>query len=136
MKYLFLGPFFFLFYLSVNAQITVTKVTGRIKNKAGEIIRPGSELKTNESLFFSAEKDKLWVIEVGNGEYVISPSPKAKSEYNVISELLSSTLHLQLKSGSLSGRSQIFEKIPEAFVTDRNVNSKLVIEHENKYLFE
>ncbi len=136
MKYIHTILSFLLFSASVSAQFTVTKVSGRVKTEAGGLIRPGSELKSSEHLYFSSMRDKLWVIQVGKGERMISPSPQATVENNVISQMLISAIHMDYRSGSLSGRGQVIEKLPDALQSDVGGTHKILIEDKNKYLFD
>jgi C1A family cysteine protease len=119
-----------------NAQYIVTKVSGKVKNGAGNPVRPGSNLKSDEQLSWSSVADRLWVVIVGKGEKILSPSPKAAKANNFLSEVIMSSLHQDSRSGSLSGRGEIIEKIPDAFRTAPTSNGKLVMELENKFLFD
>lgn len=119
-----------------NAQYIVTKVSGKVKNAAGVAVRPGSQLKADDRLSWSSMTDKLWVVIVGKGEKILSPSPKAAPNGNLIAEVLMSSLHQNSTSGSLSGRGEIIEKIPDAFHTAPASNGKLMMEEENKFLFD
>lgn len=130
--------FFLLLYCVENtmAQYTVTKVKGTVTNKSsGELLKTGSKLKETDLLSFSSATDLIRVIVAGKGVFVISPSPKATRQGNVVIEMLKSTFHLQSKEGYLSGRGEETELIPGSMETDNTVNTKLVISKENKYLF-
>lgn len=122
--------------MAANAQYIVTKVSGKVKNAAGVAVRPGSQLKADDRLSWSSLADKLWVIIVGKGEKILSPSPKAAAASNLFTEVLMSSLHQNSASGSLSGRGEIVEKIPDAFHTASTSNGKLMMEQENKFLFD
>jgi C1A family cysteine protease len=136
MKKLTLIALFVLFICTgVNAQYIVTKVNGRVKNGAGEYLRPGSQLKADEHITWSTINDKIWVIIVGKGEKIISPQPGVPHS-GPFQELLTSSLHLDSKSGSLSGRGEIIEKIPDALHADVKSTGKIVIEDQNKFLFD
>lgn len=121
---------------AANGQYVVTKVLGQVHNAAGVTIRPGSQLKNNERLSWSSMHDKLWVIIIGKGEKIISPSPQAASGNNLFTEILVSSLQLDSRSASLSGRGEFIEKIPDALATNPNSNGKVIIEQENKFLFD
>lgn len=130
--------FFLLLYCVENtmAQYTVTKVKGTVTNKSsGELLKTGSKLKETDLLSFSTASDLIRVIVAGKGVFVISPSPNATRQGNIVIEMLKSTFHLQSKEGYLSGRSEEVEYIPESMETDNTVNTKLIISKENKYLF-
>ena len=130
----------FLFVLLIgkcaDAQYIVTKVAGRVKGEDGVYIKPGSQLKGSEHLTWSSLKDKLWVVIIGKGEKTIAPSPDVAATNNVFVQLLSSSLHQDSKSASLSGRGNSNEKIPEVLHTSPGSNGKLIIENENKFLFD
>ncbi len=130
--------FFLLMYCVENtmAQYTVTKVKGTVTNKSsGELLKTGSKLKETDLLSFSTASDLIRVIVAGKGVFVISPSPKATRQGNIVIEMLKSTFHLQSKEGYLSGRAEEVEYLPESMETDNTVNTKLIISKENKYLF-
>lgn len=126
----------FLVSISLNAQFTVTKVSGRIKTGDGDLVRPGSELNSNAHLYFSSLRDKIWVIQVGKGEKMISPTPQAIVENSLFSQMLLSALHVTSMSGSLSGRGQSTEQLPDVLQGDPGVASKVIIEERNQYLFD
>lgn len=121
---------------TVKAQYIVTKVAGKVKNQSGESVRPGTELQDNTRLSWSSLGDKIWVVIVGKGEKIITPSPKATPGENLFSEVLMASLHQNSKSGSLSGRGEIIEKLPDALRTNTAGNNKVIIEKENKFLFD
>ena len=130
--------FFLLMYCVENtmAQYTVTKVKGTVTNKSsGELLKTGSKLKETDLLSFSTASDLIRVIVAGKGVFVISPSPKATRQGNIVIEMLKSTFHLQSKEGYLSGRAEELEYLPESMETDNTVNTKLIISKENKYIF-
>ena len=122
--------------MAAKAQYVVTKVSGKVLNQAGNSVRPGSVLKDNDRLSWSSPADKIWVVMVGKGEKILSPSPKAEANNSVLTEVLISSLHQNSSSGSLSGRGEIIEKIPDAFRTAENSNGKLIMEYENKFLYD
>jgi len=127
-----------LLMLSANgsfAQYIVTKVSGRVKTSDGKYIKPGSQLKPDDKLQWSTMQDKLYVVVVGKGEKIIAPSAAAAAGNNVYTELLLSALHQTSRSGSLSGRGEIIEHIPDALKTYAASNGKIIIEDENKFLF-
>jgi hypothetical protein len=136
MKKINLIALLLLCFTVANAQYIVTKVSGKVKNQAGNSVRPGTQLKDNERLSWSSLADKLWVVMIGKGEKIISPSPKATPDNNLLSELLTSSLHQNSSSGSLSGRGEIIEKIPDALHTAATSNGKLIMEQKNKFLFD
>jgi len=121
---------------SLRAQYIVTKVSGRVKNSTGSFIKPGTELKPQDRLTWSSLNDKLWVVIIGKGEKVISPSPQAVSGNNALTELLVSALHQDSQSGSLSGRGEIIERVPDALHTDPNSGGRVIIDEGGKFLFD
>jgi hypothetical protein len=135
-KLLPLFAFCIIFTTAVKAQYIVTKVAGKVLNESGNSVRPGSVLKDNDRLSWSSPQDKIWAVMVGKGEKILSPSPKAEANKNMLMEVLLSSLHQNSKSGSLSGRGEIIEKIPDALRTAENSNGKLVMEYENKFLYD
>lgn len=120
----------------VKAQYIVTKVAGKVKNEAGDYVRPGTELKSDAKLSWSSQNDKLWVVIVGKGEKIITPTPQAAAPNNVLTQVLIASLHQSSTSAALSGRGEIIEKIPDALRTDPKSNGKVIIEQENKYNFD
>jgi C1A family cysteine protease len=135
-KLTFIALLFQLISAAANAQYIVTKVNGRIKNGAGQYIRPGTQLKADEHVTWSTMNDKLWVIVIGKGEQVLSPQPGSQHGSGPFQELLLSSLHLDSHSGSLSGRGEIIEKIPDALHADSKSTGKIIIEEVNKFLFD
>ena len=117
-------------------QFTVTKVNGRIKTESGTVIRPGTELRSNDRLVFSSTRDKLWVIQAGKGERMISPTPQATQGNSVFTQLLITALHMDSRSGSLSGRGAMIEKLPDALQANSGTQHKILIEDRNRYLFD
>ena len=76
-----------------HGQYTVTKVVGQVKNKStGEQLKPGSKLKDDDMLEFSAPKDMVRVIVSGKGIYVLSPTPRTDNAPSAIVEMLKTTL--------------------------------------------
>ncbi|MEO6497612.1 MAG: hypothetical protein ABIN95_01300, partial [Mucilaginibacter sp.] len=121
---------------AASAQYFVTKVSGKVKDEAGDYIRPGIKLTGNETLLWSSAKDRVWVIITGQGEKIITPSPKAVQQNNLFKEVLSASTYQVSQYGSLTSRAEIIEKIPDALKVNDKSNGKLVIEPENKYLFD
>lgn len=128
--FLFAGNFIF-------CQYTVTKVLGNVKNKStGEQLKPGSKLKDDDMLEFSAPKDMVRVIVSGKGIYVISPTPRQSSSPSAIVEMLKATLKVKSREGNLSGRSEEGDLIPEVWETETTVSTRVHIGDQNKYLFD
>jgi hypothetical protein len=122
---------------SSNGQYTVTKVIGQVKNKAtGEQLKPGTKLKDDDMLEFSAAKDLVRVIVSGKGIYVISPTPRQGNSSSAIVEMLKATLKIKSREGYLIGRSEESDLIPEVFETETAVNNHIHVGEENKYLFD
>lgn len=129
------------FLLLVNklcfSQYTVTKVVGKVTNKtSGEPLKPGSKLKDDDLLAFSTSNDILRVIVAGKGIYVISPSPKSQKSNEFWVEMLKSALHIKSKEGYLSGREENTVYLPATLETEDQLNSRLLIAAENKYVFD
>jgi hypothetical protein len=100
-KLLPLFAFCIIFTTAVKAQYIVTKVAGKVLNESGNSVRPGSVLKDNDRLSWSSPQDKIWAVMVGKGEKILSPSPKAEANKNMLMEVLLSSLHQNSKSGSV-----------------------------------
>ncbi|MBL7697320.1 MAG: hypothetical protein JNK79_04150 [Chitinophagaceae bacterium] len=120
-----------------HGQYTVTKVVGQVKNKStGEQLKPGSKLKDDDMLEFSAPKDMVRVIVSGKGIYVISPTPRTGNSPSAIVEMLKATLKVKSREGYLSGRSEESDFIPEVLETEAAVNTRIHVGAQNKYLFD
>ena len=132
---------FILFLLSFltngYAQYTVTKVVGTVTKKStGELLKPGSSLNITDQLAWSSPKDQVRTIIAGKGIFTIVPSPQAQKEGSKLLEIVRFTLHIKSKEFNLSGRGENLESLPEALQTEDDVNSKNLIEPENKYYFD
>lgn len=122
---------------SLQAQYTVTKVVGNVKNlRTGEQLKTGSKMLETDKLKFSGNNDLVRLIILGKGAYVLQPNPKNYAEENTILEILKSSFHLNSKEGYLSGRAGNFEKLPDCFETEADRNEHVLIEKENAYLFD
>jgi len=128
---------FLLTFFCANSQYTVTKVIGQVKNKStGEPLKPGSRLKDDDMIEFSAAKDMVRVIVSGKGIYVISPTPRTGNSSNAIVEMLKATLKVKSREGYLSGRSEESDLVPGVWETETAVNSRVHVGDQNKYLFD
>ena len=128
----------FLLYHSIgtNAQYTVTKVVGAVKNATrNELLKTGSRISEKDKLLFSSPSDQVRIIIPGKGTSVLLANPKAIREENTVLEILKSSFHLKAKEGYLSGRAGNFESLPEAFETEIGFNQKNLISPQNKYPF-
>lgn len=127
----------FFLHLESIAQYTVTKIVGQVSNKTtGEKLKLGSRLKDDDLLQFSSEKDMIRVIVSGKGVYVISPTPTKDNSTSLIVEMLKSALKIKSKEGYLSGRSEETSMIPDAFQTEGDVNTRLLISDTTHFLFD
>ncbi len=136
-KTMLLLAFLWLSAISVlQAQYTVTKVSGRVKTGVGAYVRPGSTLNATDLLIFSSHKDKIWVIVPGKGEKVLTPSPQAQVLPNGLSQLLSDASLENVEGVSLRAGVNIIENIPGAITSEDERKGKIIIEQENKYLFD
>jgi hypothetical protein len=135
-KVLFSSAFILCLAVVAKAQYIVTKVNGRVKKADGTYVTPGAQLKDNDQLTWSSQKDNLYVVIIGKGEKIISPAPATSAGSGAITQQLMSSLRQSSKSASLSGRGEIIEKLPEAMHTNPNSNGKVIIEQENKFLFD
>jgi len=120
----------------LHAQYVVTKVSGRIKTGAGSYIRPGSAINETDILIFSSTKDKVWLIIPGKGEKMVTPSSQAQAVDNGISQLLSDATMSDIATVSLRAGVSIIENIPAAVVPEDEKSGKVIIEQENKFLFD
>lgn len=119
----------------LHAQYTVTKITGRVKTNSGSYLSPGGSLSESDTIIFSSYNDKLWIIIPGTGEKIVTPSATAKTVTNGISQLLSDAIFSDPKVISLRAGVSIIEKIPEAIKSDNEPGDKIIVEKENKFLF-
>ena len=103
MRKLFLFIQFFVIANSVFSQYTVTKVVGKVKKNHNEIIHIGTKLTTTDSIFYSSINDQIRAISK-QGTYTFSPSQTTRKDNNILLEILSSSIRLQAKVSSLSGR--------------------------------
>ena len=124
-------------FVDLFSQNTVTKVIGKIRKADGTVVRIGTKLSEKEVLQFSSKQDKIRMIVPEKGTFVVGPSITAEKKDDVWIELLSKTIRVQSSTASLSARSKMFEKIPEAFQTNTNINQLILISNSqpNKYLF-
>jgi C1A family cysteine protease len=122
---------------SLFSQNIVTKVVGKIKKADGTAVRIGSKLSDKEALFFSSKNDLLRMIVSGKKTFIVSPGATAVKKENGWKQLLSQTNRIPVPATSLSGRSQVFEKIPAAFETLNKINQFTLISNSqpNKYVF-
>lgn len=124
-------------FKSPYAQYTVTKVIGTVKNNSsGEILKTGSKFNDGDALVWSSPKDMVRTIVAGQGIYIMTPSPKAQSQGSSLLEIVKFTLHIKSNNDNLSGRSGSMEMIPEALETETKINSKILIEEQNKFVFD
>ncbi len=121
---------------TLNAQYKVTKVYGRIKTANGNYLRPGAEVNTGDVLIYSSRKDKLWVIVQGKGEKIITPSTQAQAVPDGISQALSDASFADVNAVTFRAAVTIIENIPEAIKAEDEKNGKIIIEQENKFLFD
>lgn len=126
----------FLIICSLSAQYTVTKVKGRIKTSFGSYIKPGSVILTTDVLIFSSKNDKVWVTSINDGEKVVVPSPEVETIPGGFKEALKDAIFLDPANISLRAGFSIIEKLPAAILSDNNEANKIVIEQENKFLFD
>ena len=126
-----------LVFVNLFSQNIVTKVIGKIRKADGTVVRIGTKLSEKEVLQFSSKQDKIRMIVPEKGTFVVGPSITAEKKDDVWIELLSKTIRVQSSTASLSARSKMFEKIPEAFQTNTNINQLILISNSqpNKYLF-
>jgi len=120
----------------LHAQYTVTKVSGRVKTGAGNYIKPGSTLNATDWVVFSSHRDKFWVIVPGKGEKVVTASPQAQVLPTGLSQVLSDATMEDVTAVSLRAGINIIENIPGAITTEDEKKGKIIIEQENKYLFD
>jgi hypothetical protein len=136
MKKFTLIIFFILFFFNVvRAQYTVIKVIGSVY-EGNEKITSHTILENTAKLLYSSLNDRLIVKDKEKGIQIIAPSPKAIKVKNQLSELLLYSIHLNSTSESLSGRGELVEKIPDALQTAPKSNGMVIMEKENKYLFD
>ncbi|HUM52370.1 MAG TPA: C1 family peptidase [Chitinophagales bacterium] len=124
-------------FVNLFSQNVVTKVIGKIKKADGTFVRIGTKISEKEVLQFSSKQDVIRMIVPGKGTFIVSPSAAAQKKDNLWIEVLSKTIRVQSSTASLSARSEMYEKIPNAFETNTNVNSLILISNSqpNKYLF-
>ena len=120
----------------LHAQYKVTKISGRVKTAVGSYVKPGTELNPTDLVIFSSRKDKIWVIIPGKGEKIISPSPQAQSVITGLSQLLSDAAYDDVPTVSTRAAVSIIENIPGAITPEDEKIGKLIIEQENKFLFD
>lgn len=130
---------FLLTLLSIGlfGQNVVTKVTGKIKKSNGIVVRIGTKLSEKETLLFSSKQNSLRMIVPGKGTFIISPNNTAVKKDNAWLQVLSSCTRIKGSADSLNSRSQLSEKIPDAFNTLTSINELTLISNSqpNKYLF-
>lgn len=123
--------------LQGQAQYTVTKVVGTVKNLTrGEVLKTGSKMAETDKIQFSSANDLVRMIVLGKGAYVIQANPRAVQQENTILEILKSSLGVKSKEGYLSGRAGNFETIPDAFETEADRNTHTLLLPSNRFLLD
>src|ERR1700744_3962959 len=115
MKNFLLIVFFALIILETKAQYMVIKVIGNVQKKNGQSIKPSTPLKGDSDIMWINSKEKVCAIEIGKGEVVFEPI--AQNENGRFVKFITGVLHLDATTGSLSGRGDIIERVPEALQT-------------------
>jgi len=125
------------FYIPVRAQYFVIKVIGKVSDPQGQQISAGKPLKSLAGLKWTSASDKLFVIEPGKGEHIVSPEKKTEGAKSPdLLDAFQREFRIQSKSTSLSGRSLYIDKIPDALHPHPLSNGKIIIDKENKFLFD
>ncbi len=124
-------------FLSARSQYVVTKVTGQVKLKpSGTLLVPGMKLADLDHIEFSSNDDNVRIMAAGKGIYSLVKSPDTAGKLDAIADLIKVTLKIKARTGTLSGRGNANEKVPEVFENEPTVNNRTLINPETKFVFE